>query len=206
MKGKFLTIEGGDGAGKSTNMEFICSKLATAGIDVVVTREPGGTSIGEELRELLIKPRDQGVDPIAELLMIFAARAQHISELIVPALERGSWVVSDRFTDASYAYQGAGREVGETAVSILENLVQGELRPDMTLILDLPVDIGMERAGKRAKLDRFELEQRSFFERVRSCYLERSDSDSSRYRLIDASLPLNEVQAEIERNLNTLLP
>ncbi len=198
MAGKFITIEGGEGAGKSTNIEFIRARLAQAGIEVCVTREPGGTRLGEELRELLIKPRDDHkVDPMAELLMIFAARSQHIAEVIQPALDRGMWVVSDRFTDATYAYQGCGRALGIDTVAVLEQLVQGELRPDHTLILDLPTDAGMRRVNDRAEPDRFEQEKMEFFEKIRSWYRALPETNPQRYTLIDAGQSLPDVQHSI---------
>ena len=205
MRGKFITIEGGEGAGKSTNIAYLAERIAASGIEVVTTREPGGTRIGEELRELLLRPREQDVDPMAELLMIFAARAQHLTEVVIPALDSGRWVISDRFTDATYAYQGAGRELGEAPVAALEQLVQGELRPDLTIILDLPVDVGMERANGRAELDRFEQERNSFFERVRQCYLTRAADNPHRYCCVDASRPLDSVREQLDSVIERLV-
>ncbi len=204
-RGLFITVEGGEGVGKSTNMEYLQEHLREAGVDLVMTREPGGTSLGEELRELLLKPRPEQMAPAAELLLIFAARAQHLSQVIEPALAAGRWVLCDRFTDATYAYQGGGRQLPVTLVRKLEQLVQGELRPDYTLLLDCPVDVGMERASARGELDRFEQEQVAFFERVRATYLQLARESSGRYRVVDASRPLEEVQSQLQEICNELL-
>lgn len=198
-RGLFITVEGGEGVGKSTNMEFIEQRLRQQGVDLVVTREPGGTALGEGIRELLLQPREEVVAPAAELLLIFAARAQHLSEVIKPALATGKWVLCDRFTDATYAYQGGGRQMPVAMVRELEDLVQGELRPDCTLLLDAPVEVGMARAQGRGELDRFELEQREFFERVRATYLKLAEESSGRYRLVDASRPLEEVEEQLSQ-------
>ena len=200
-RGLFITLEGGEGAGKSTAGEFLKHALDAAGIDLLRTREPGGTALGERLRTLLLDPEAGRVDPMAELLMIFAARAQHLSQVILPALARGQWVLCDRFTDASYAYQGAGRELGARAVGALENLVQGELRPDVILLLDAPVAVGMERARGRGALDRFERETAGFLERVRQAYRRRAARGGERYRVIDGARP----RAEVERALRALV-
>lgn len=199
--GLFITLEGGEGAGKSTAGEFLKHALGESGIDLLCTREPGGTPLGERLRSLLLDPEAECVDPMAELLMMFAARAQHLSQLVLPALARGQWVLCDRFTDASYAYQGAGRGLGAHPVSALENLVQGERRPDLTLLLDVPVGVGMERARGRGALNRFERETVEFLERVRQAYLRRAAQDEGRYRVIDGARPL----ADVERALRALV-
>jgi dTMP kinase len=196
-RGLFITIEGGEGVGKSTNLSFLSKYLTDSGIDVVVTREPGGTQIGEQIRELLLQVRLENMDAMSELLLIFAARAQHLYEIIEPALGAGRWVLCDRFTDATYAYQCGGRGIQRGTVQCLESLVQGELRPDYTLLLDVPVAVGMARARDRGNLDRFEQETWNFFERVRSSYLEQAKGNGSRFRLIDASLSLDEVQHEL---------
>ena len=196
-RGLFITVEGGEGVGKSTNMDFIEKRLREQGIELVVTREPGGTALGEGIRDLLLQPREEGVAPAAELLLIFAARAQHLSEVIEPALAAGKWVLCDRFTDATYAYQGGGRQLPVSMVRDLEDLVQGELRPDCTLLLDAPVDVGLARARGRGELDRFDQEQRAFFERVRATYLKLAEESSGRYRVIDASRPLEEVEQQL---------
>jgi dTMP kinase len=196
-RGLFITIEGGEGVGKSTNLALLNTFLSENGVDVVLTREPGGTQLGEEIRELLLEIRQEPVDAITELLLIFAARAQHIRELIEPTLAAGKWILCDRFTDATYAYQCGGRGVRWETVRQLEELVQGELRPDYTLLLDVPVPVGINRAKNRGNLDRFEQESLAFFERVRGIYLERAEQNSGRYRLIDASLTLDEVHRKI---------
>ncbi len=196
-RGLFITVEGGEGAGKSTNIASIADYLQSHGVELVVTREPGGTRLGEEVRSVLLRVRDEAVAPMAELLLLFAARAQHLQQVIQPALAAGQWVICDRFTDASYAYQSGGRGMPASAVRTLETLVQGELRPDYTLLLDAPVETGLERARGRGELDRFEQEQLAFFHRVRDTYLQLARESSGRYHLVDASLPLVEVQARL---------
>ena len=196
-RGVFITFEGGEGVGKSTNIAFLEEYLTSRGVELVVTREPGGTRIGEEIRRLLLQVRDDAVTPMAELLLIFAARAQHIAETIEPALGSGKWVLCDRFTDATYAYQCGGRGLDARKVRMLETLVQGELRPDCTILLDAPVATGMARADGRGELDRFEQEHELFFERVRATYLRLAREGSGRYRVIDAGLPLEEVQKQL---------
>ena len=194
---RFITLEGGEGAGKSTCLTFIREFLAQRGLPLVVTREPGGTPLAEEIRSLLLAPRAEPVAPMAELLLMFAARAQHVQQVILPALARGDWVLCDRFTDATYAYQGHGRHHSVQTIGELECLVQGGLRPALTLLLDLPVRDGLARAAARAEKDRFESEQEAFFERVRVGYRERAAAEPERFRVIDASRPLVEVQAQI---------
>lgn len=205
QRGKFLTIEGTEGVGKSTNLAFVRDWLGARGLDVIVTREPGGTPMAEEVRSLLLSKRDEPVDETAELLLVFAARAQHLAQVIKPALARGTWVLSDRFTDATYAYQGGGRGLNKQVIEQLEQLVQGDLRPDLTLILDIDVESGLNRARQRGELDRFESETISFFERVRKAYQQRAESAPDRYRLINAGASLPEVQAEIDSVLSRLL-
>lgn len=195
--GKFITIEGGEGVGKSTNVDFIVSQLKAAGKNVVVTREPGGTPLAESIRQLLLTPRDEQVTDTTELLLMFAARAQHIEEVIKPALMAGSWVVCDRFTDATYAYQGGGRELNPKDIAVLEKLVQKDLRPDHTILLDAPVEVGLARAKARGELDRFETEQMQFFERVRAMYLFLAKQYADRYHIINADQTLPEVQGDI---------
>ncbi|GGY69474.1 thymidylate kinase [Cellvibrio zantedeschiae] len=204
LRGKFLTIEGTEGVGKSTNLAFVRDWLQSKGVEVVVTREPGGTPLAEEIRGLLLSKRDESVDETAELLLVFAARAQHLAQVIKPALARGAWVLSDRFTDATYAYQGGGRGLSKATITQLEVLVQGELRPDLTLILDIDVELGLNRARQRGELDRFESETLSFFERVRSAYKARAAESPGRYSLIDAGQELNQVQADIDKELSHL--
>jgi dTMP kinase len=196
-RGLFITVEGGEGDGKSTNIAFLEKQLVGRGVDLVVTREPGGSSLGERVRQLLLAVDEEAIDAMAELLLVFAARAQHISTLIEPTLAAGKWVLCDRFTDATYAYQCGGRGIDRATVSALEQLVQGELRPDCTLLLDAPVSTGMARAQGRGELDRFEREELAFFERVRATYLELAQTSSGRYRIIDAGQPLEIVQQQL---------
>lgn len=203
-RGLFITLEGGEGAGKSTAGEFLKRALGEAGVDLLCTREPGGTQLGERLRAVLLDPEAERVDSMAELLMMFAARAQHLAQLVLPALARGQWVLCDRFTDASYAYQGAARELGAHTVSALEDLVQGELRPDLTLLLDVPVAVGMERARGRGALNRFERETPEFLERVRQAYLCRA-ARGDRYRVIDGARPLLDVERALRALVDDLL-
>lgn len=197
MKGKFITVEGSEGAGKSTNLDFIHQQLQSENKNVIITREPGGTELGEAIRELLLGHKHDGMSDDCELLLMFAARAQHLERVIKPALEEGIWVLCDRFTDATYAYQGGGRGIPAERIEALENWVQGELRPDLTLFLDLPVAVGMKRAGDRSAPDRFEKQQIDFFERVRACYLERASTNPERYRVINAEQILENVQLDI---------
>jgi dTMP kinase len=196
-KGCFITIEGTEGVGKSTNVEFIRQYLLNKGIDLRLTREPGGTPLAEEIRELLLQPRDEKVSDDAEILLVFAARAQHVDQVIKPSLEQGRWVLSDRFTDATFAYQGAGRGISWNRIQQLEQYVLGDLRPDLTILLDLPVDIGIARAKERGALDRFEQEKHDFFEKVRQGYHHRLKAEPDRFALIDASQSLESVQQQI---------
>lgn len=203
--GLFITVEGTEGVGKTTNMEFVQQYLAERGIEVLRTREPGGTPLAEDIRELLLSQRDETVDSTAELLLVFAARAQHFNQVICPALAAGRWVLCDRFTDATYAYQGAGRGLDVALISQLEQVVQGPLRPDCTLLLDIDVATGLARAGSRGALDRFEIEAHAFFERVRQCYLSRADAEPARFSVVDAGQPLAQVQAQLAAVLDRLL-
>ena len=203
--GCFITVEGTEGVGKSSNIAFIQATLQQAGIEVVATREPGGTELGEEVRELLLDHRHSGMSSDAELLLMFAARAQHIEQVIKPALAKGQWVLCDRFTDATYAYQGGGRGISNERIAALETWVQGSLRPDITVLLDLPVEIGLARAGARGAADRFEKEQQAFFEQVRNAYLAQAKKAPERYRIIDASRTLDEVQQQIAGVLQPIL-
>lgn len=197
-KGRFITVEGTEGVGKSTNMAFIENWLNDAGKELVITREPGGTELGEKLRAVLLDAKEQSMSDDTELLLMFAARAQHLYEVIQPALDAGKWVLCDRFTDSTYAYQGGGRGIEISRIAQLEQWVQGDRRPDMTLILDLPIDIGLERAGKRSAPDRFELEKHDFFNKVRDTYLARAAENPNRYKVIDASPSIAEVQQSIQ--------
>jgi len=197
MRGQFITIEGGEGVGKTTNMEYIKNYLRDKDIDLIITREPGGTDLGETLRGIMLDPAQNNICSDAELLMMFASRAQHLSEKILPALESGQWVLCDRFTDATYAYQGGGRGIDLSRIEQLENWVQGQLRPDLTLLFDMPVALGMARAASRSEPDRFEQEKIDFFERVRTNYRNRALQNTTQYKIVDASKTLTEVQQQI---------
>jgi len=203
-RGLFITLEGGEGAGKSTSLTYVRDYLQRAGWRVVVTREPGGTPLGEQIRDLLLLDRKK-MEVDTELLLMFAARAEHLSRVIRPALADGACVVCDRFTDASYAYQGAGRGVPEARIRILEDWVQLGLRPDLTLLLDIPVVQGLERAGQRSTPDRFEREDIDFFERVRNAYLAAAANEPQRIRVINAACGVPEVQAQLCSALETYL-
>ena len=196
-RGLFLTLEGAEGVGKSTNIEFITQYLAQRNIDYVLTREPGGTQLAEKIRDLLLAVHEESMSELTELLLVFAARAQHLDKVIEPALAAGKWVVCDRFTDATFAYQGAGRGLSVETIEQLQSMVQGELRPDLTLILDLDPEIGMERANSRGELDRFEREQQSFFRLVRQGYLDIAQAEPDRCLIIDASKPLQSVKIDL---------
>jgi dTMP kinase len=204
-RGRFITLEGGEGVGKSTNLAFVAGLLEAAGHDVQLTREPGGTPLAERVRELIVSPSGETISPMAELLLIFAARALHIEGCIRPALAAGRWVLCDRFTDASYAYQGAGRGLGDTPVRWLEGQVQGELRPDLTLLLDADPAVGLARAGARGAADRFEQERLEFFTRVRAGYLARAAAEPARFRIVDASQPLKQVQIDISNYISSFI-
>lgn len=196
-RGLFLTLEGAEGVGKSTNIEFITQYLEQRGIEYVLTREPGGTQLGEKIRELLLAVHEEPMSELTELLLVFAARAQHLDKIIEPALAAGKWVVCDRFTDATFAYQGAGRGLSMETIGELESMVQGELQPDLTLILDLDPEIGMQRAGNRGELDRFEREQMSFFRHVRQGYLDIAQAEPERCTVIDAAKSLEDVKLDL---------
>ena len=204
-KGRFVTFEGGEGAGKSTNLEYVRERLAAAGIPLLLTREPGGTALGEQIRTLLLSPDNRGMSSDAELLLMFAARAEHLQRVIIPALQRGTWVLCDRFTDATYAYQGGGRGIPSARIAALEDWVQGGLQPDMTILFDLPVATGLQRAGQRGELDRFEQEQISFFEAVRANYRDRACQHPRRFRVVDAALELDAVRQQLDAVLDELL-
>jgi dTMP kinase len=208
VKGRFITVEGGEGVGKTTQLAVIKQVLADSGVDCIMTREPGGTPRAEQIRELLLAPTPEPMPPTCELLLMFAARATHLENVIRPALERGAWVVSDRFTDATYAYQGSARGMSVADIAVLEDLVQRSLRPDLTLLLDAPVEVALERARQRnqgQQTDRFELERAGFFERVRSGYLTRAAQEPQRFRVIDASRPLTEVSETLRSLLTTYI-
>ncbi|WP_338544875.1 dTMP kinase [Pseudomonas benzopyrenica] len=204
--GLFITLEGPEGAGKSTNRDYLAELLGASGREVVLTREPGGTPLAERIREILLAPAAEPMAVDTELLLMFAARAQHLAQVVRPALARGALVLCDRFVDATYAYQGGGRGVPVERIATLEAFVLGDLQPDLTLVFDLPVKIGLARAARRGVLDRFEQEQCAFFEAVRQTYLDRAQAVPARYRLIDASRSLAEVQAELRALVATLEP
>lgn len=197
-RGKFITLEGIDGAGKSTHISWLESVLRSRGKTVIVTREPGGTPVGEALRELLLDNR-QVMHAETEALLMFAARREHLDKVILPAVNRGDWVISDRFTDASFAYQGGGRGLLVQKLDELERWVQGEFQPDLTFYLDVTVESGRQRTSKIKSADRFEKEQDEFFQRVREAYLERVEKFPQRIRVIDANQSLEEVKKSIEK-------
>jgi len=203
--GKFITVEGTEGVGKSTNIAFIQNLIESRGVELVISREPGGTPLAEELREILLNKRDELFDPTAELLTVFAARAQHLNTVILPALAQGKWVLCDRFTDATFAYQGAGRGLSLDVIAGLESIVQQGRQPDMTIFLDIDVRTGLERASARAELDRFESEKIEFFERVRAGYKSRVNSRPEKFLVVDAGKPLEEVQSSILTKFEPLL-
>lgn len=203
--GRFISIEGGEGAGKSTSVAFIQDFLQSRGIELVSTREPGGTQLAEQLRQLLLNHHDEKIDPYTELLMMFAARRQHVTQVIQPALAVGKWVLCDRFTDASYAYQGYGRELPLEFIDNLAKWVHGDTNPDMTCLLDLDIEVGMGRARQRSELDRIESEAMSFFEAVRQGYLSRAKAEPQRFRVIDASQDIPGVEQQLQQALEGLL-
>lgn len=203
-RGRFITIEGIEGAGKTTQVAPLLEELGRRGIDAVATREPGGTPAAEAIRALLVDPAHSRLDADTELLLVFAARAEHLAKVVKPALERGRWVVSDRFTDATFAYQGAGRHAAARRIEMLEQWVQGDLRPDLTLLLDVPVSVGRARIRSR-KADRFECEGDTFFERVRNAYLEGARRAPSRCRIIDARDSPSGVSASIRQAVAGML-
>lgn len=203
--GRFITLEGGEGVGKTTNRAFIADWLAQQGIDFIETREPGGTELAEKIRQLLLDTDNKGMPAQTELLLMYAARAAHLQEKIIPALTAGKWVLCDRFFDATHAYQGAGRACDHAFIAQLDQAVIGRYTPDLTLLLDLEPEVGMQRAGKRGAADRFEQETLSFFEKVRAAYLARAKQGPERLKVIDAALPLPAVQQQIADVLNSVL-
>lgn len=203
--GKFLTLEGVEGVGKTTNLNFIADYLKAAGKEVVTTREPGGTDIAEKIRGLLLDHNEESLCDESELLLMFAARAQHLKNVIRPALDSGKWVVCDRFTDATYAYQGGGRHFKMAEISWIENFVQKGLSPDKTVLLDLSVELGLQRAASRSQPDRFESEKKAFFENVRQVYLDRATAEPNRFCLVDASQTIEQVQKSISVYLDEIL-
>lgn len=202
---RFITLEGIEGVGKSTNMTFISELLSENEIPHVTTREPGGTPLAEEIRQLLLDKSKEPVSDITELLLMFASRSQHLQNFILPNLDKGNWVVCDRFTDSSYAYQGGGRGLPMEVIADLENMVMGDFRPDLTLVLDIKVETGLMRASNRGAKDRIEEESREFFTRVRQNYLDRARHWPERYEVIDSGLSLPEVQVQVEDEIRRLI-
>ena len=203
MLGKFITLEGIDGAGKSTHLGWLQGWLQQRGSDHLVTREPGGTPLGDTLRELLLH---EAMHLETETLLMFASRREHLGEVILPALQAGRWVVSDRFTDATYAYQGGGRGLAIERIEQLESWVQRGLQPDLTLLFDVPLEVSRDRLAQSRVLDRFEQEQQDFHQRVRNCDLERARRDPDRIKVIDASRPVNTIQLQLATLLEDFLP
>ena len=199
-RGYFITLEGGEGAGKSTSLAFIQAQLQYHGTEVIVTREPGGTALGEKLRDVLLHNKE-AMSTDAELLLMFAARAEHVAQVIRPALARGAWVLCDRFTDATYAYQGGGRGVPPDRIRVIEQWVQQGLKPDLTILLDISVATGLARAGARSAPDRFEREQQEFLERVRQAYLKAAAQEPERFAVIQAGLDIQAVQNQLRQAL-----
>jgi len=204
MRGAFISLEGIEGVGKSTNLAFTADTIRRAGHEVVTTREPGGTQLGERVREWILNGDHGKLSPETEALLMFAARARHLDEVIRPALAAGRWVVCDRFTDATFAYQGGGRGASRTLLEALESEIQKGLRPDLTLLLDAPLDVGASRIGDRTP-DHFEREQRPFFERVRAEYLSLAKQDPIRIKIVDAARPLPQVQSQIDAEIAALV-
>lgn len=205
MSGRLISLEGGEGAGKSTALAMCRQRLQHHGIEVVLTREPGGSPLAERIRELLLDPDAAAMCPEAELLLMFASRAQHVRETIRPALARGAWVLSDRYTDSSYAYQGGGRGLPDTVIAQLESFAVGGTRPDLTLLLDLPVGQGLARAGGRGGPDRIEAEHERFFERVRDTFRARARAEPQRFRIIDAGRDIDDVAVQLRAVLDAFV-
>lgn len=206
MRGRFITVEGGEGAGKSTMIHKVRQWLVDHGHEVVTTREPGGTELAEKIRDIVLGAENTALCPTAELLLVFASRAQHLHELIRPALASGVTVLCDRFTDASWAYQGGGRGLSADMIASLENVVHGDLQPDLTILLDLPAETGLQRISSRGEADRIEQESLEFFERVRQTYLRRAAATPGRFAVIDASVDEAAVWQQLERTLQERLP
>ena len=204
-QGLFITLEGGEGAGKTTCIPYVQELLRRSGQELLLTREPGGTPLGERIRELLLTPGDDAIHESAELLLMFAARAQHLQTVILPAIEQGKIVLCDRFTDATYAYQGGGRKIPGERIAVLEQWVQHGRQPDLTILFDIPVQQGLARASERSEPDRFEQEDIEFFERVRQAYLEAADAQPQRIKVIDASQPLDDVKRQLDQVVTDFL-
>ncbi|MCL4167965.1 UNVERIFIED_CONTAM: hypothetical protein GTU68_029973 [Idotea baltica] len=204
-RGKFLTFEGIEGAGKTSNLQHVKSLLEASGKQVLVSREPGGTEVGERIREALLNPDLPAMHADTELLLMFASRAEHYQHKILPALEAGQWVLCDRFTDASFAYQGGGRQISLSRINMLADWVLGGFKPDQTYLFDLPVDTGLSRAKARGETDRIEQEEMIFFERVRACYLQRAKAEPSRFTIINAAPSKDVVKVQMEKVIISLL-
>jgi len=204
-KGKFITLEGSEGVGKTTSLKFVKSCIENAGHKVLVTREPGGTPLAEDLRAILLANRDETVEPDTELLLMFAARCQHVNQVIKPALDAGTWVLSDRFVDASYAYQGGGRGIDFERIKHIEDWCLSNFNPDLTVLLDMSVEEGMARTRQRGAPDRFETEKMDFYESIRQAYLKRAEQEPSRIKVIDASPSIEEVQSGLNQLLSNYL-
>ncbi|PIE00835.1 MAG: dTMP kinase [Thiothrix nivea] len=210
MRGCFITLEGGEGAGKTSHLQSVAEYLQQQQIEVVITREPGGTEVSEAIRAVLLDPALPAMHADTELLLMFAARNEHLQRKIIPALQQGQWVVCDRFTDATYAYQGYGRKLALERISALENWVQGELRPDYTLLLDVDVSIGMQRVKQRSQQnhvsrDRFEREQYEFYESIRQGYLQRARQNAERFYVLNAAQSMAQVRQEIRNTLRQII-
>ena len=203
--GLFITVEGSEGVGKSTAVKLLGEMLVEQKIPHLLTREPGGTKIGEAIRQIILTPREEELNSVSELLLMFAARAQHLQEVVKPGLAAGKWVLCDRFTDATYAYQGGGRGLPLSDITQLEAMVQKGLQPDLTILLDAPVELALERARQRGALDRIEQEQVSFFNRVRQAYLDRATQYPERFILIDGAQELSKVQEQLAQALQNLV-
>ncbi|NQZ54660.1 MAG: dTMP kinase [Piscirickettsiaceae bacterium] len=206
MNSKFITIEGIEGAGKSTQLAFIQRYLTEQGKTLTITREPGGTNLGEQIRTLLLTPTKDGMASDTELLLMFAARAEHVAQVIKPALERGDWVLSDRFTDATFAYQGGGRGINQQRIAEIADWTLNGLQPDLTLLFDLTVELGQQRVLSRNEgIDRFEQEKIEFFQRIRDCYLERAKQDPNRIKILDASQSITDIESQIAKILDEMM-
>jgi len=206
MNGKFISIEGIEGAGKSTQLTFIENYLKQLGINVVVTREPGGTALGEQIRELLLAPREEGMAVDTELLLMFAARAEHLEQVIKPAILRGDWVLSDRFVDATFAYQGGGRGIAIERIEQISAWTLKEVKTDISFLFDLPVEVGQQRViARKGMIDRFEQEKTDFFQKIRDCYLQRSQQEPNRIKVIDASKSISDIELQLKTLLDELI-
>lgn len=204
-RGKFITVEGIEGVGKSTNIAVMVERIESAGRRVLTTREPGGTPLAEDIRDIVMNRADEPIPEIAELLLVFAARSLNVNNVILPALEAGTWVVSDRFTDSSRAYQGGGRGIPMETIDRLADWVHGDCWPDLTILLDAPVELGMQRANSRGAPDRFEQERHDFFQRVRECYLQLASREASRFIVLDTTRNMDDVKADVAAIVDELI-